>query len=203
MNPELEKRLQDMQRRRAELEKMLVAPQLPADRRQREKLSREFKRLGPAVKCYEQYRFHVREAEAARELREDRDRDVRALATEEWQSASQRAQQKLEELQQLLLQNIGAEDARNAFLEIRAGTGGQEASLFAADLFRMYSRYAEKNGWTVEILSGNESEYGGWKEIISYISGDEVYAGLQFESGTHRVQRIPETESQGRVHTSA
>lgn len=203
MNPELEKRMQNMRRRCAELTQLLAAPETLSDRRRVQKLSQEFRRLEPAVKCYEQYRRCIREEETARELCDDGNSELRAMASEERQSAARRAAQCLEELQELILQSDEEKQSRNAFLEIRAGTGGQEAALFAADLFRMYSRYAEKNGWSVEILSGAESEYGGWKEVISFITGEHAYSRLQFESGAHRVQRVPETESQGRIHTSA
>src|SRR5690554_627338 len=132
----------------------------------------------------------------------DLDADMRAMAEEELDGAEARSEELDEELQRLMLPK-DPNDTKNVFLEVRAGTGGDEAAIFAGDLFRMYSRFAEKRRWQVEVLSENEGEHGGYKEVIARLSGDGVYGALKFESGAHRVQRVPETESQGRIHTSA
>lgn len=164
-------------------------------------LSREYVQLGPVVQCFQQYRTNLNILNQAEQCLHDADPAVRELAAEEIKVA-QRKQIELEkELERLLLPQ-DPNDQRNVFLEIRAAAGGDEAAIFAGDLFRMYSRYAENQGWTVEIIHMNPSEQGGYKEIIARIIGTAVYAHLKFESGAHRVQRVPETEAQGRVHTS-
>ncbi|MCY1537112.1 Peptide chain release factor RF1 [compost metagenome] len=140
--------------------------------------------------------------EGAQALLKDSDPDLREMAEEEVADARERLEELEGRLQRMLLPK-DPNDGRNVFLEIRAGTGGDEAAIFSGDLFRMYSRYAERQGWRVEILSENEGEHGGYKEVIARVEGDNVYAKLKFESGAHRVQRVPETESQGRIHTSA
>ena len=140
--------------------------------------------------------------EGAQALLKDSDPDLREMAEEEVASARNSLVELEDSLQRMLLPR-DPNDGRNVYLEIRAGTGGDEAAIFSGDLFRMYSRYAERQGWRVEILSASEGEHGGYKEVISRVEGDNVYAKLKFESGAHRVQRVPETESQGRIHTSA
>ncbi len=138
----------------------------------------------------------------AQALLKDSDPDLRAMAEEEVEQAKASLEELEDRLQRMLLPR-DPNDGRNVYLEIRAGTGGDEAAIFSGDLFRMYSRYAERQGWRVEILSASEGEHGGFKEVISRVEGENVYAKLKFESGAHRVQRVPETESQGRIHTSA
>jgi len=140
--------------------------------------------------------------EGAQALLKDSDPDMREMAVEEVREAKEQLVELERQLQRMLLPK-DPNDGRNVFLEIRAGTGGDEAAIFSGDLFRMYSRYAERRGWRVEILSENEGEHGGYKEVIARVEGDHVYGKLKFESGAHRVQRVPETESQGRIHTSA
>ena len=137
-----------------------------------------------------------------RDRLKDSDPDLREMAVEEVREAKEQLLTLESQLQRMLLPK-DPNDGRNVFLEIRAGTGGDEAAIFSGDLFRMYSRYAEKRGWRLEILSENEGEHGGYKEIIARVEGESVYGKLKFESGAHRVQRVPETESQGRIHTSA
>jgi peptide chain release factor 1 len=140
--------------------------------------------------------------ESAQALLKDSDPDMREMAEEEVAQAKEQLIELEATLQRMLLPK-DPNDGRNVFLEVRAGTGGDEAAIFSGDLFRMYSRYAEKQGWRVEVLSASEGEHGGFKEVIARVEGDNVYGKLKFESGAHRVQRVPETESQGRIHTSA
>lgn len=165
-------------------------------------LSKEYAEVEPVVKCYSDYRQTLEDIDEAQALLKDGDADMREMAQEEFNEAQERRDAMEVELQKLLLPR-DPNDSSNVFLEIRAGTGGDEAAIFAGDLFRMYSRYAETTGWKIETISEREGEHGGYKEIIARVSGQEVYAHLKFESGAHRVQRVPETESQGRVHTSA
>lgn len=165
-------------------------------------LSREYSEIEEVVKCFEQYQSHVQEADDAREMLQDSDASMREMAKEELDSAESEIDSLELDLQKLLLPR-DPEDRANVFLEIRAGTGGDEAAIFSGNLFRMYSKYAESKKWKVEILTERQGDHGGFKEIISRISGTDVFANLKFESGAHRVQRVPETESQGRVHTSA
>lgn len=139
---------------------------------------------------------------AAEEMAKEDDEEMREMAQEEIKDAKEAIERLTDELQILLLPKDPNDD-RNCFLEIRAGAGGDEAGIFAGDLFRMYSKYAEKRGWRIEVMSSNEAEHGGYKEMIAKVSGDGAYGVLKFESGGHRVQRVPATESQGRVHTSA
>jgi peptide chain release factor 1 len=164
-------------------------------------LSKEYVQLGPVVQCFQQYRTNLTILNQAEQCLHDEDLAVRALAAEEIKIAK-RKQTELEKALERLLLPQDPNDQCNVFLEIRAAAGGDEAAIFAGDLFRMYSRYAENQSWKVEIMQLNASEKGGYKEIIARISGTAVYAHLKFESGAHRVQRVPETEAQGRVHTS-
>ena len=151
---------------------------------------------------YVQWRKLQDDLEGAQALLKDSDPDLREMAVEEVREAKEQLAELEGQLQRMLLPK-DPNDGRNVFLEIRAGTGGDEAAIFSGDLFRMYSRYAERRGWRLEILSENEGEHGGYKEIICRVEGENVYGKLKFESGAHRVQRVPETESQGRIHTSA
>ena len=165
-------------------------------------LSKEYAQLDPVVATFNQYQQTVADKAHAEELLQDADAEMQAMAKEELQTANEQLVQLEQQLQVLLLPK-DPNDERNIYLEVRAGTGGDEAAIFAGDLFRMYSRYAESKGWRVEIMSENEGDHGGYKEIISRVSGTAVYSHLKFESGAHRVQRVPDTESQGRIHTSA
>ena len=165
-------------------------------------LSREFSELEAVVQCYSSYSRVKEDIEEARQMLDDADPDLREMAREELDANEGRLDELETELQALLLPR-DPRDSNNVFLEIRAGTGGDEAAIFSGDLFRMYSRYAENRGWKVEVLSERPGEHGGYKEIITRVEGRDVYAHLKFESGAHRVQRVPETESQGRIHTSA
>lgn len=164
--------------------------------------SKEYAEVEPVVAAYREFRKVQDDLEGAQALLKDSDPDLREMAAEEVAEGKRQLAELEDRLQRMLLPKDPNDD-RNVFLEIRAGTGGDEAAIFSGDLFRMYSRYAEKQGWRIEILSENPGEHGGYKEIITRVEGDRVYAKLKFESGAHRVQRVPETESQGRIHTSA
>lgn len=188
--------------RHEEIAGLLADPDVIADQNQFRDLSREYAQLEPVVNCYQDYTSAKDNLRNAEEILGDKDPDMRDMAVEEKAIASEQVGSLEVELQKLLLPK-DPHDNSNIFLEIRAGTGGDEAAIFAGDLFRMYSRYAEVRHWKVEVLSQNEGEHGGYKEVIARIIGAGAFSRLKFESGAHRVQRVPETESQGRVHTSA
>ena len=164
--------------------------------------SKEYAELEPVVKCFEEFQENDENLEEAQIMMTDSDPDIKEMGVEEMKASQQKKEELLLDLQKLLLPK-DPNDGRNVFLEVRAGTGGDEASIFAGDLFRMYSRYAETQRWKVEMISCNEGEHGGYKEVIARIVGEGAYSLLKFESGVHRVQRVPATESQGRIHTSA
>lgn len=185
-----------------ELTALLGDAEVISDQTKFRAYSREYAEVEPVIEVYKQRVKVQSDLEGAQALLKDNDPDMREMAVEEVREAKQQLQVIEASLQRMLLPK-DPNDGRNVFLEIRAGTGGDEAAIFSGDLFRMYSRYAERRGWRVEVLSENEGEHGGYKEIIARVEGDNVYAKLKFESGAHRVQRVPETESQGRVHTSA
>ena len=165
-------------------------------------LSREYARLEPVVTLFNQYERLQGEIAAAEEMAADTDREIRQMGREELETLEERREELQLALQKALIPR-DPYDESNVFLEIRAGTGGDEAAIFAGDLFRMYAKYAEQMRWQLEVLSEREGEHGGYKEIVSRISGHGIYGRLKFESGAHRVQRVPATESQGRIHTSA
>jgi peptide chain release factor 1 len=173
-----------------------------ADQNKFRELSREYSELEPVVTCYAQYSRVQSDIEEARQMLNDADSDVREMAQDELEAGGESLEAMESQIQTLLLPR-DPNDSHNVFLEIRAGTGGDEAAIFSGDLFRMYSRYAENQGWKMEVLSERSGDHGGYKEIITRVEGRNVYAQLKFESGAHRVQRVPDTESQGRIHTSA
>lgn len=185
-----------------QIESDLSDPEVYGDQDKYRRLSKSHADLAPVVSAFREYRALSSEIDDNKELLRDNDPEIRELAEAEIERLKQ-ALAGLEQKLQLLLLPNDPMDEKNIILEIRAGTGGEEAALFAADLFRMYSRYAEDNRWKVELLSVNETGSGGFKEVIASISGSHVYSRLKYESGVHRVQRVPETESQGRIHTSA
>jgi peptide chain release factor 1 len=193
-------KIEELERRFQELEAMLSDPVVIANQPEFRKLSREHADLSPLVDVYRRYRKVMEEIDENRELLSDP--EMKDMAEEELKSLEDEKERLDSEIRLLLLPK-DPNDSRNVILEIRAGTGGDESALFSGDLFRMYSRFAEKNRWRVEMLSASESERGGYKEVIASIEGTDVYAKLKYESGTHRVQRVPETEAQGRIHTSA
>ena len=195
-------KLEKLADRQQEIHALLSDPDVIHDNNRFRDLSREAAEVSPVVKCFSVYRKNLEQLNSAREMLKDNDHGIRELATEEMYRAEQENERLELELQKLLLPKDPA-DEKNIFLEIRAGTGGEEAALFAGDLMRMYSRYAESRGWRIEIMRANPSDLDGYKEIIMKINGDGAYSRLKFESGAHRVQRVPDTESQGRIHTSA
>jgi peptide chain release factor 1 len=195
-------KLETLTDRHEEVSALLGDSEIISDQDRFRDLSREYAELEAVVKCYSDYSQVKGDLEEASQMLEDADPDLREMAREELESGGERLAELETELQTLLLPR-DPRDSHNVFLEIRAGTGGDEAAIFSGDLFRMYSRYAEAQGWKVEILSERPGEHGGYKEIITRVEGRDVYAHLKFESGAHRVQRVPETESQGRIHTSA
>jgi len=202
MKATLHERLQQVASRHEEVGLMLSQPEVFSDQNRFRELSREYAQLGPLVESWQEWLATQESMKQARQIMDDADRDLRDMAQEELQEATGRLDS-LEKSIQLLLLPKDPNDNRNIFLEIRAGTGGDEAAIFAGDLFRMYQKYAENRGWSLEVLNQNQGEHGGFKEIIALIAGQGAYSRFKFESGTHRVQRVPETESQGRIHTSA
>ncbi len=200
MKQSIRDKLESLVGRLDELDRILASGEATRDMDQYRKLTREHAELGPVVALYKEWQQAEADIATAREMLADP--EMKELAELEIEAAEARLPELETELQKQLLPK-DANDERNVFLEIRAGTGGDESALFAGDLFRMYSRYAERQRWQVEVVSANESELGGYKEVIARISGQGVYARLKFESGGHRVQRVPATESQGRIHTSA
>lgn len=185
-----------------EISALLADPDVISDQNQFRDLSKEYSQIDPVVKCFHQHQMILENIEEAKGMLDDSDKEMRALGEEELEKGrSDLAVQELE-LQQLLLPKDPNDD-NNIFLEIRAGTGGDEAALFAGNLYRMYARYAEQRHWQIEVISDSPGEHGGHKELILRIIGGGAYSRLKFESGGHRVQRVPETESQGRIHTSA
>ncbi len=195
-------KLETLAERHEEVAALLGDAEVIADQNKYRDLSREYSELETVVRCYEKFSAVVEDIEEASVMLNDSDPDLREMAKEEVDVGKARREELEAELQALLLPK-DARDSYNVFLEIRAGTGGDEAAIFSGDLFRMYSRYGEKQGWKLEVMSERQGEHGGYKEIIARIEGRNVYAHLKFESGAHRVQRVPETESQGRIHTSA
>lgn len=195
-------RLENLERRFEDLEIQLSSPETLADQERYRKLTKTHAELKEVVETFRLYKGVELELAASRGLLDDPDPEMRALAQEEYKELQARLTSLERELTLLLLPRDPL-DNKNIILEIRAGTGGEEASLFAAELFRMYCRYAEGRGWKVELMSASASESGGYKEVIALISGAKAYSCLKFEAGTHRVQRVPVTESQGRIHTSA
>ena len=200
MKQSIRDKLENLANRLEELDRILSSSEATRDMDQFRKMTREHAELGPVVALYRDWQKTEEDLRSAQEMMADP--EMKELAEEEAQTARERLPEIEEELQKLLLPK-DASDERNVFLEIRAGTGGDESALFSGDLFRMYTRYAERQRWKVEVISANESELGGYREIIARIAGTGVYAKLKFESGAHRVQRVPETEAQGRIHTSA
>ncbi|MBS0320208.1 MAG: peptide chain release factor 1 [Proteobacteria bacterium] len=200
MKPSLRIKLDQLDARLAEVDALLAAPETGNDPERLRALSKERADIDPVVALYNDFRGAERDIAAADELA--RDASMREFADEERDAARARMEALTLDLQAALLPKDEA-DARNVFLEIRAGTGGEESALFAANLFRMYTRYAERQRWKVELVSESASDLGGYKEVIARIVGTGVYSKLKFESGGHRVQRVPETEAQGRIHTSA
>jgi peptide chain release factor 1 len=202
MKASLINKLDLLQDRFEELTALLGDAEVIANQTQFRAYSKEYAEIEPVSQAFREFRKVQGDLEGAQALLKDSDPDMREMAEEEVAEAKVQLLELEERLQRMLLPK-DPKDSHNVFLEVRAGTGGDEAAIFSGDLFRMYSRYAERRGWRVEVLSASEGEHGGYKEVIARVEGDNVYGKLKFESGAHRVQRVPETESQGRIHTSA
>ena len=202
MKASLINKLDLLQDRFEELTALLGDAEVISNQPQFRAYSKEYAELEPVYQAFSAFRKVQADLEGAQALLKDSDPDMREMAEEEVAEAKEQLIELEASLQRMLLPK-DPNDGRNVFLEVRAGTGGDEAAIFSGDLFRMYSRYAERQGWRVEVLSASEGEHGGYKEVIARVEGDNVYGKLKFESGAHRVQRVPETESQGRIHTSA
>ena len=195
-------KLAEVEKRYVELERMMNDPQLLGQQREYSKLAKERAELAELVQNYREWRKVEQEIEGNRQLLEENDEAIRELAKEEV-AGLRRRKEEIESRLKVLILPKDPNDSKNVMLEIRAGTGGEEAALFAGELYRMYSRYAETRGWRVEIMSSNQTGLGGFKEIIVNIEGQGAYSRLKFEGGVHRVQRVPATEGSGRIHTSA
>jgi peptide chain release factor 1 len=202
MKDSIRQRLQKLSDRFEEVGRLLASDEVAGSSQQFRELSVEYARLQPLAERFGRYHGLERDLDAARDLQADADPGMRALGNEELARVQREIESADEELRRLLLPKDPRDD-RNIFLEVRAGTGGDEAAIFAGDLYRMYARYAESKGLSTEIVSESVGEHGGYKEIISRIAGRGAFSRLKFESGTHRVQRVPATEAQGRIHTSA
>ncbi len=202
MKASISDRLRQVEARFEEIALLLAQPDVAADPARFRDLSVEYAQLEPVVAAWRQWQEAAVAMEEARQILAGSDPSLAELASEELAAVEAR-QADIEHQLRVLLLPRDPDDQNNIFLEVRAGTGGDEAALFAGDLFRMYGRYAERQGWSVEVLSQNLGEHGGFKEVIARVAGRGAFARLKYESGTHRVQRVPETESQGRVHTSA
>jgi peptide chain release factor 1 len=202
MKDSIRRKLEKLDERFEEISRLLSDAGVIARQNQFRELSMEYARLGPLIERYRRFMALEHDLRFARELASDKDAEAKAMGEEEIEDLAPRIAAEELELQRLLVPKDPHDDS-NIFLEVRAGTGGDEAAIFAGDLFRMYARYAESKGWGVETLSESPGEHGGYKEIISRIIGRGAYSLLKFESGTHRVQRVPATEAQGRIHTSA
>ncbi len=202
MKDSIRQKLEKLAERHEEVSALLSDPEVIADTNKFRELSMEYSRLEPVVGRYREYLSLLAERVNAQEMADGSDAEMRELGREELASLTSRIDHESDELAKLLLPK-DERDESNIYLEVRAGTGGDEAAIFAGDLFRMYARYAEAQGWRVEVLSESPGEHGGYKEVISRIVGRGAFSHFKFESGTHRVQRVPATEAQGRIHTSA
>jgi peptide chain release factor 1 len=196
-------RLEGVKLRFEEISQQIIDPGVINDVKRYIQLNKEYRNLEPIIQTLEEYKNVVSNIEQAKDmLANEKDEELREMAKHELDKLTVQVNP-LEEKIQFLLLPVDPEDDKNAFMEIRAGTGGDEASIFAGDLFRMYTKYCENRGWKVEVTNASEGTVGGFKEVIMKISGDKVYGVLKYESGVHRVQRVPKTETQGRIHTSA
>jgi len=196
-------KLETINRRWEEMSEQLSDPDVMSDMKRYVKLNKDYKDLEPVVQAFKEYKTVTSNIENAREIiKKEKDEDFREMAREELDTFEER-KEKLEEDIRILLIPKDPQDDKNAVVEIRAGTGGDEASIFAGDLYRMYTKYCETKGWKTDLVNMNEGTSGGFKEVVFNVSGNNVYGLLKFESGVHRVQRVPKTETQGRVHTSA
>ncbi|MBO8130309.1 MAG: peptide chain release factor 1 [Candidatus Marinimicrobia bacterium] len=198
----VEEKINSIIKRYDEISSQLSNPEIASDPEKFKALAKEHKGLFPIVEKGKEYIKLLKQIKEDREILQEGDPELKALVKEELAKLEEKEEKLKEELKILLLPK-DPNDSRNAVVEIRAGTGGEEAAIFAADLYRMYTKFAEKKGWNIEVLSSNETGIGGYKEIIFLLSGDDIYGTMKFESGVHRVQRVPITETSGRIHTSA
>ena len=201
MHNSMIKKLDQLQNRIHEIESLLVDPETVKDIEKYTQLNKEFSELKPIVEKFEQYNHILKSINDANEILDSGDEDLKSLAEDDLKNYINKPEILEQELKLMLLPKDSADDG-SAFLEIRAGAGGDEASIFAGDLFRMYTRLSEREGWSLEVIDIKPSEQGGLKEVVAKLNGKGVFKALKFESGVHRVQRVPETESQGRIHTS-
>ena len=201
MHNSMIKKLEQLQNRIHEIENLLVDPETVKDIEKYTQLNKEFSELKPIVEKFEQYNQIIKSISDANEILDSGDEDLKSLAEDDLKNYINKPEILEQELKLMLLPKDSADDG-SAFLEIRAGAGGDEASIFAGDLFRMYTRLSEREGWSLEVIDIKPSEQGGLKEVVAKLNGKGVFKALKFESGVHRVQRVPETESQGRIHTS-
>jgi len=196
-------KLEAIYNRYLEIEKQMNEPDVMNDMKAYIKLSKDYKELSPVIQAYKEYKLVIDNINHAKDiLYQEKDEEFRALAKEELNELTEK-REKMEEDIRIMLIPSDPQDGKNAIVEIRAGTGGDEASIFAGDIYRMYTKYCETKGWKIELVDYTEGTVGGFKEIILNVSGENVYGQLKYESGVHRVQRVPQTETQGRVHTSA
>ena len=202
MKDSIRNKLDNLKDRFDELEALLSDAEIISDQNRFRDLSKEYAEIEELVKSYDRFIGVTEELEQTKEMQKDADLDIREMADEEFRSNTAEIEE-LELHMQTLLLPKDSKDRLNVFIEIRAGTGGDEAAIFSGDLLRMYSRYAELQGWKLEVISERQGEHGGYKEVVTRIEGKNVFEKLKFESGAHRVQRVPETETQGRIHTSA
>jgi len=202
MKESINNKLESLTERLEEINHLLSSPEIISDQNKFRALSQEHAQLSPVVSCFSNYKTTMNDFNEAKRMLEDDDKDMREMAKEEFKEAKEQLETLENELQILMLPSDPNDD-KNIFLEIRAGTGGDEAAIFAGDLYKMYMRYAEQKHWSVELINESLGDHGGYKEVVVRIIGQGAYSRMKFESGGHRVQRVPETESQGRVHTSA
>ncbi len=202
MKDSIHNKLESLAERLEEINHLLSSPDVIGDQNKFRALSQEHAQLTPVVNCFNDYESTMGDFNEAKRMLEDDDKDMQEMAKEEFKDAKEKLEA-LEDQLQILMLPTDPNDDKNIFLEIRAGTGGDEAAIFAGDLYKMYTRYAESKRWQVELINESLGDHGGYKEVVIRIIGQGAYSKLKFESGGHRVQRVPETESQGRVHTSA
>ena len=202
MKPSILQKLEQLRDRYEEIGYLLSSPEIISNQDKFRTLSKEYSELEDVAAAYTSYEQAQQDLEEAKALASDPDPEMRAMGEEEVESSRERLEALEADIEILLLPK-DPDDGRNVIVEVRAGTGGDEAAIFAGDLYRMYTRFAETQGWRSELMTASDGEHGGYKEVIVRISGTDVYSRLKFESGAHRVQRVPETESQGRIHTSA
>ena len=202
MRDSILKKLQATSERLEEIAALLADPTVISNQDKFRELSQEYSQIEPTINLFNQYKTLVKDKITAEEMKEDSDPAIKKMGEDELTTIEKKESKLTNDINKTLIP-IDPHDSSNTFLEIRAGTGGDEAAIFSGDLFRMYSKYAESKRWSIEIINMREGEHGGYKEIICRVSGNNIFSRLKFESGAHRVQRIPQTESQGRIHTSA